>query len=134
MPFDIRVNRLTPEASSKSFIRLLTADAAMPSRAAARVRLRSSQIARNSRKVVRSIRRSSAASARFDEAGAKGGSRLVSCDNATSGQRDSLETLASPDMQKISKWNPKPPSAWEKIPRRKKISTLYPKKEHPTKW
>src|SRR5215471_21805431 len=101
MPFDIRVKRLTPKASSKSFIRLLTAEAAMPSRAAARVRLRSSQIARNSRKVVRSIRRKSAASARF-ETGAKGGSRLVSCDNAPPGQRDRLETLASPGMQKIS--------------------------------
>jgi hypothetical protein len=39
---------------------LLTADAAMPSRAAARVRFCSSQTAMNSRNVVRSIRRSSA--------------------------------------------------------------------------
>ena len=47
-------------ASSKSAIRLLTADVAMPSRDAARVRFFCSQTAMNSRSVVRSIRRSSA--------------------------------------------------------------------------
>ena len=60
MPFESRSNRVTPNASSKSAIRLLTADAAMPSRAAARVRFFSSQTAVNSRNVVRSIRRSRA--------------------------------------------------------------------------
>src|SRR5258707_6667876 len=42
MPFESRSNRVTPNASSKSAIRLLTADAAMASRDAARVRICSS--------------------------------------------------------------------------------------------
>jgi hypothetical protein len=58
IPFASRSNRLMPKVTSKSFIRLLTADAAMPSRAAARVRFFSSQTAMNKRSVVRSMRRS----------------------------------------------------------------------------
>src|SRR6266436_9353908 len=103
MPFASRSNRVTPNASSKSAIRLLTADAAMPSRDAARVRFFSSQTAMNSRSVVRSIRRSSALCAVLPLRG-PGGARSMLWSDIETSRRFADGTLPSSIARKISNW------------------------------
>jgi hypothetical protein len=100
-------------ASSKSAIRLLTADAAMPSRDAARVRFFSSQTAMNSRSVVRSIRRSSALS---EGPAVRGASRSMDC----SGMKDAPifrhRDVTRIDGAKILKFGRNDALRWELIP------------------